>query len=399
MKLKYKKNIVLLYDYTFFDGFILAYVIERLFWAERGMSITMVVATEIIYGISVAVFELPSGLLADKFGRKKLLIVAGFLSVIEMILIYNAQDFWWFAAAVFLGGISTAMESGSLQAIMYDSLSSVGKHDNYEAVYGRFRAIDTAGSVMAAFFGAFTAYNIGMELNYQISIGSKFAAFILLLFLTEVQTGARKDMKDGLTLRDYYKEVRAFLKNNRMLSLYCMNGLVLGACWNYVDEFWQLLMQEVDVPVLYFGAILVLYSIFTIPGNLLVQRLKRKINYTLFFCMIPFLYGGGFILISHLRSYLVLLPLIFLGIWHGFVEPLLSGCIQHRTKSSVRATMESVFSFMLRIVSVFVGLMFSLYADRSIFKGYQVLGVIALGFGIFNCILMVMEKQKLSSIK
>ncbi len=61
--------------------------------------------------------------------------------------------------------------------------------------------------------------------------------------------------------------------------------------------------------------------------------------------------------------------------------------------------MESDFSFMLRIVSVFVGLMFSLYADRSIFKGYQVLGVIALGFGIFNCILMVMGKQKLSSIK
>ncbi len=54
------------------------------------------------------------------------------------------------------------MESGSLQAIMYDPLSSVGKHDNYEAVYGRFRAIDTAGSVMAAFLGAFTAYNIGI---------------------------------------------------------------------------------------------------------------------------------------------------------------------------------------------------------------------------------------------
>lgn len=397
MNRKYKKNIVLLYAFTFFDGFILAYVIERLFWAERGMSITMVVATEIIYGISVAVFELPSGLLADKFGRKKLLVTAGFLSVIEMILIYNAQDYWWFAAAVFLGGISTAMESGSLQAIMYDSLAAEGAKDNYEAVYGRFRAIDTAGSVIAAFLGAFTAYNAGMELNYQISIGSKFAAFILLLFLTEVPTGVSKERKEGRTLRDYYKEVRAFFKKNRLLSLYCMNGLVLGACWNYVDEFWQLLMQEVDVPVLYFGAIMVLYSIFTIPGNLMVQRIKGKINYTLFFGLIPFLYGGGFLLIGYLRNYLVLLPFIFLGIWHGFVEPLLSGCIQHHTKSSVRATMESVFSLMLRIVAIFVGLLFSMYADRSIFKGYQVLGAIALGFGVLNSILMVMQKQKKSA--
>ena len=394
MNVKYKKNIILLYAFTFFDGFILAYVIERLFWAERGMSITMVVATEIIYGISVAVFELPSGLLADKFGRKKLLIVAGFLAFIEMILIYNAHGFWWFAVAVFLGGISTAMESGSLQAIMYDSLAAEGKDNNYEAVYGRFRAIATAGSVMAAFLGAYTAYHMGMELNYQISTGSKLAAFLLLLFLTEVPTGTWKDREEVLTLKDYYREVRAFLKNNSMLFLYCMNGLVLGACWNYVDEFWQLLMQEVNIPVLYFGGILVLYSVFTIPGNLLVQRLKRKINYTLFFGLIPFLYGGGFILIGHLRSYLVLLPLIFLGSWHGFVEPLLSGCIQHHTKSSVRATMESVFSFILRIVSVFVGLLFSLYADRSIFKGYQVLGLIAIGFGILNCILMVVKKQK-----
>jgi predicted MFS family arabinose efflux permease len=162
--------------------------------------------------------------------------------------------------------------------------------------------------------------------------------------------------------------------------------MVLGACWNYIDEFWQLLMQAVKVPVIFFGGISILYSVFTIPGNLLVNHLKKRLSYPVFFTTIPFIYGSCFLVITFMDSYMVLLPLMFMGIWHGILQPLLDGAVLHKAESAVRATVESMVSFIMRFVSIGVGLLFSLFADRSIFQGFGSLGMICFVYGMINFI-------------
>jgi hypothetical protein len=49
MKNKLKSNVWKLYSYWFFHNLVFAYVIERLFWQQRGISVQQVVYTEIIY--------------------------------------------------------------------------------------------------------------------------------------------------------------------------------------------------------------------------------------------------------------------------------------------------------------------------------------------------------------
>lgn len=62
-------NIRKLYVIRFFHNLIPAYVIERLFWEQRGMSIQMVVYTEIIFAVTVVLLEVPTGIIADKWGH------------------------------------------------------------------------------------------------------------------------------------------------------------------------------------------------------------------------------------------------------------------------------------------------------------------------------------------
>lgn len=387
MKSRYGKNILFLYAFSFFDGFIMAYVIERLFWAERGMSVNMVVSSEILYSIIVVLLEVPSGILADIFGRKKMMLIAGLFSVIELTMIYFAHSYSMFMIAILLAGISNAMESGSMQALMYDSLAMEKREEDFEAVYGRFHVFDTIGSTLAALCGGITAHYLGFEFNYILSIGSKIFAFVILMFLTEVPRQAINQVKHSFTsFGVYLKEGSKFFKNHNIIFCYCVNGMVLGACWNYIDEFWQLLMQAVKVPVILFGLISVLYSVFTIPGNLLVNRLKNKISYSTFFCMIPFIYGTCLTIIAYMDSYWVLLPMMFMGAWHGIMEPLLDGAIHHNTNSAVRATVESMVSFIMKLLSIGVGLVFGLFAESSIFHGFWSLGMICLMYGILNLI-------------
>ena len=397
MKSRYRKNIKLFYVFTLFDGFIMAYVIERLFYAERGMTIMMVVSLEILYGIIVSILEIPSGILADIWGRKKLLLLAAFLSIFEFIILVYAHEFVLFGLATVVAGISTAAESGSMQAFMYDSLKVEGQESTFEAVYGRFQVFDTIGHIAAALIGGITAYYISYEFNYVVSIGSKSLAFVILCFLVEAPRRSHSESSIILrSFRDYLREGTKFFKNHMVVFIYCMNGMMLGACFNYIDEFWQLLMDAVQVPVILFGGISVLYSIFTIPGNLLASQLKSKISYRTFFQMIPFFYSLGFIVITLLQNYIIILPLVFLGLWHGALEPLLRGYLHHQTDSSIRATVESIVSFILRILTVVVGLIFSLFADDNIFIGFLSLGVICLVYGVIN--LWVLRRYRTSEI-
>jgi hypothetical protein len=55
---------------TIFYNLTPAYVIERLFWEQKGMTIQMVVYTEILFAITIALLEVPTGIIADKWGRK-----------------------------------------------------------------------------------------------------------------------------------------------------------------------------------------------------------------------------------------------------------------------------------------------------------------------------------------
>ena len=58
IKEKIQSNIWKLYGYYFFHNFILAYVIERLYWEQRGMTIQHVVYTEIIYAVIIIILEI-----------------------------------------------------------------------------------------------------------------------------------------------------------------------------------------------------------------------------------------------------------------------------------------------------------------------------------------------------
>ena len=53
----YLRNIKKLYIMSFFHSLIPAYVIERLFWQQRGMNVQMVIYAEIIYALTVTLLR------------------------------------------------------------------------------------------------------------------------------------------------------------------------------------------------------------------------------------------------------------------------------------------------------------------------------------------------------
>lgn len=379
----YLSNINRQYIITFFHALIPAYVIERLFWQQRGMNMQMVVYCEIIYAVTVILFEIPSGILADRFGRKKLLVIDGILSALEFLLLLVASKFWLFAIVMILSGIGKAFSSGSQNALLYDSLLAENKQENFEKLVGRLSAIDFIGLLIAAISGSILANYMGFVFNYIISFFSMLIAFIVSLTLKEPPMIIRPESE--LTgMKQYAKQSFTFIKSRPLIMLYCLTGAILGACQIYLDEFWQLILDEIRFPVIFFGFFSAIVFTFRIPGNLFAHKLKGRFTYSAILNVVILVNVIGYIAICFTRNLFCLIPMILVSLASGIMDPLIAGYLHHNVKSCIRATVESFTSLGLRLISIAVGLIFGYIGTKfSIFIGFGFLGVICLIYLLF----------------
>src|SRR5688572_32219903 len=83
---------------------------------SRGLSLTEIGIVFAVQGFVVLALELPTGGLSDSLGRRPVLILASFVGLLSLALIYLADSVAMFAGAMFLQGVYRALDSGPLEA-------------------------------------------------------------------------------------------------------------------------------------------------------------------------------------------------------------------------------------------------------------------------------------------
>lgn len=380
----YSKNVYKAYFIMFFHNLIPAYVIERLFWQERGMTVFDVVLCEIIYAVTIVVCELPTGVLADRYGRKILLLTGAVLSVLEFVILLFAQHFWMFALVVFFAGIASACTSGSLNALLYDSLLAEGKgrEQNFEKIIGRCNSLDFAGALLAALSGSVLAKWYGFELNYILSAASMAIALWFTVLLKEPPIKAKQDGKKG-GLMGYARSSLVFYRKNPKLMILIINAMAAGACVSYLDEFWQLYLNDIGFSVLYFGVFSGVISVSRIPGNLLASFFLQYYKADTIIIAVLGIAAAGFLLTAMFPGWLGIGMMLIIFLASGIVDPVVTGYLHHHGKSSIRASIESIQSLIERAIMFIVGIGFGLISTHSsVTSGFLFLSVVSFLFFI-----------------
>lgn len=361
-------------------------MIERLFWEQRGMTVLMVVLCEIIYAVSIVIFEIPTGVFADKFGRKKLLVFGAVLSMFEFIILLFAYHFWTFAMVVILAGISSACTSGALNALLYDSLVTVNKQRSFEKIVGRMNSIDFFGSLIAALSGSVLAKYFGFEFNYIVSAVSMFLALIFTIQLKEPPRNNHQEKKENkqAVFMVYVGKSLSFYKTNPKLVSIITHAMAIGACITYLDEFWQLYLDEIGFSVLFFGIFSACISLARIPGNLLAAYLLTYFKAESIILFILGITTVCFFMTAIFPGSVGLIMIIIVFLASGVIDPVVTGYLHHQGSSQIRATIESIQSLIESVITFTVGIGFGIISTSiSIASGFIFLGAISFLFFFF----------------
>ncbi|HTF06985.1 MAG TPA: MFS transporter [Asanoa sp.] len=80
---------------------------------DRGLSVAAIGTTVLVYSLTTAALELPTGGLADVIGRRTVLAASAVASFAGLALLTVADGFWLFAASAALRGVARALSSGA----------------------------------------------------------------------------------------------------------------------------------------------------------------------------------------------------------------------------------------------------------------------------------------------
>ena len=160
----------------FFEAFFILFLIER------GLTFTQIGILYAIREISINILEIPSGIIADVFGRKKALLGSFVAYMISFAIYFLASGFWLFTSAFILYGVGDAFRTGTHKAMIMDFLKLNGWEDQKIAYYGHTRSWSQKGSAISSLIaGLIVFYTGSYQIIFLFSIFPYLLNFLLVL--------------------------------------------------------------------------------------------------------------------------------------------------------------------------------------------------------------------------
>lgn len=351
-----KKQTVLMYLYEAALAFRMVDAVWVIFLLERGFSLAQVGIAEGAYHITSMIFEVPSGMAADLFGRKRTLLLSGLVGICSAV--FMTIDGWigFVYCSMVFSALSLNLASGTEEALVYDSLMEAGCEGRYKKVWANISLIARVASTFACAASPI-AIMIGYKYTYYISVFLYLCTILFVLSVqepavTEKQKMRNSQVKCELSRRwkQHVRETGSFIKNhpNTMKKLFADAAL---ACPCYlIMMYLQEHLVNCGWPKSFIGIPMLLIPLAGALGTRIAVRNKSGLSKALFVCGI--VSGIGTCLVGSNMLVIVICGACIARGCEGFAEILVSENVNRDFTSDHRATLVSVDSMCYSVLMV-----------------------------------------------
>lgn len=302
---------------------------------------------ESLFAAVIVLLDVPTGWIADQWGRKKTLIAGAFMFGVGFVFLLEANGFWSAMLSQAVIGIGTSLMSGANSALLYDSLLAAGRENEFRKREGFRFALMLYSAAIASVIGGYL-YTISPNLPFEIEIG--FTMLATLIGFGFIEPPRHKKAVEGNPMADIWRTVKYVTHGHKEIAGLIMLMTLAFSTTKICMWSIQAYTEAMHLPESYNGWILsgvmLLGGICGHIGHKIFPSLYgRKALYILVGSLIVAMIGAGISI-----TWFGLACLTYEAFVFGFGMPRAQEAVNNLAGSGERATILSTAS-----VSVSVG--------------------------------------------
>lgn len=319
--------------------------------AARGFSLVQIGFAETVFHITSLICEIPSGMLADMYGRKKMLVLGNLMAVTGDLVMFLSEDFGLVLLSMPFHAMAFNFASGSGEALAYDSMKREGKEKGYEKYVSNQSIIYRIASGISTLAAGLALY-LGYRKSYLIS--ALMGCITLCFTLTLFEIKGKEERTHSSLLKEiisfFVDSIKFLYHNSKAAKLMFLNSFV-GAVDILLLFFLQSKLRDAGLSNWILGPALFIMEVGGIVGAKLILKAKKARYVSVFIICTTGVLAG--VLLEHTGT----AALMVLG---GFISAMADDAIEIRTNAKLadmfpseqRATLISISSFTFSVIMI-----------------------------------------------
>jgi MFS family permease len=380
-----RRNIPINYLFSFIASFDVIQGLWMIYLRIQGLSLWEIGIAEGFFHLTSFVMEAPTGMVADLWGHKASRLAGRFSLAMAMIILLHVESLPTALAAFFFIALSYNLESGSGEALVYESVEAEERPRRYSRILSYTNAIVYFSLTLAVLVGGFLAERWGYPVVFMTVIGLSLAAFAVgSLFVEPPALMEYRSRHEGAGFLAAFKRqsldtVSAIRKDRAMAFLVFYTELAAAfytTAFFYLQTYWKGSgLGEARI-----GIYLAMGGFASIVGGLIGPVLERRVGFFPLMLAAPTLYALSILALGVVPGTVPLF--VGLGLLEGLIYLLMTDFLQKRIPSQLRATLLSlrtmVFSFSMILVFPLAGWIGSAVSEVALFRFLGVTSVVLL---------------------
>lgn len=332
-----------LYASHFLTGLVFWYAIENVFQISIGLGAVGIGINIAFLTLFNVVFDIPSGVIADHWSRKYMLVIAAGALAVASIIYGSSSSLLVYLIGTLFYGVYFVAASGTFQAIIYDSLAELGREHEYSKIMGRAYALFLVGAGVGNIASGFIASSTTYQMAFYLTALSCIGNIIVMLLLRE--PSRHKQASDKNFVKHALQSGRIVFGTplNRAIVVILALLMIIAVLLN---DFGQLYISHYLNNLKMLGLLWALYAFSLAFGSFIAHYFAGRLWIALLMSSLPIV---GMFLIDHPYT----IGLIFVqAIGENIVVNRLETYIQSHAPSQVRATILSVISAFGRLIVI-----------------------------------------------
>ncbi len=335
---------------------------------QRGLSLTQITLLDIPFFLLVVAAEVPTGAVADRFGRRVSLVLGSTMIAIAFFVFGIADNYAVILISWTAWGFGQTFQSGADTAILYDSLKQIGREDDFQKINGRMWALTSFAALIAILIGAPIAAATSYTVPIFLSVGIALSAIPVAISMHEPR--AEHDESREHYFQTLFAGIRTAWDQPTLRYVILYSGLMTAATFSPM-VFQQPFLDHHHVGTGSLGLWQAPVRGFGIAAALGAHWVIARSGYRAAFFAMPVTIAVCAFALAGLDHAYAFAAFMGMGLVAGMQNPMLATYVNKRIPSDRRATILSVQgvagSFMLAGSQPVAGAIADQFGLRTLF--------------------------------